>query len=133
MEAAERVDMPSPRGKKQQGIAERPYALIKCSARRDPSEPLAVDIGLNGRFYRLQRGEFVPIPAPVVEVLENAEIPYYVEEVLSDGSMGRKVYAGMQKRYPFEVVARLSEEQYLELREIALQRKITKDDIVEYR
>ena len=109
---------------------ENGFAIIRCAARRSPEEPNMVEVGVNGKAYSLQRGKLVPVPQDVVNVLNDAEIPYYTDE--DDEMTGRRALAGMTKRYPFEVVRRINEEQYAGLRAIAMTRDIAESDLKEF-
>ncbi|MEM5787631.1 MAG: hypothetical protein AAGU11_09950, partial [Syntrophobacteraceae bacterium] len=97
-----------------------------------PTEPESVDLGINGKMYKIKRGEIVPIPYALVEVAEHAETPVWKTE--SDGVSDRKVLVGYRPRYPFEVIGGINEEEAAELKAIMSQNgRLGEGDVFEYR
>ena len=92
--------------------ADPTHAVIRVAGKRNDTDPEFVSGGVNGQTYQLMREVLVPVPWHVVTSLRDA-----VEEKWSQdlGPDKQREFAGYTQRFPFEVVARTTEEQHREL------------------
>lgn len=112
------------------------FHIIRVNPPQNKDESMKVCPCVNGKNFEIKRGELVPVPQIVVNVLNSAEVPVYQdktgEELLHSGET-RKV-VGYTHRFPFSIMYRnISKEAYEELRRIAMQpgAKLTEEKIEE--
>ena len=62
------------------------FCTISVHTHEDAAQNFPVDVGVNGRQYRLPRGQQIVVPVAVIEVLDHARIDSWVREVDAQGN-----------------------------------------------
>jgi len=84
------------------------YAIIIEEA-RDSTDPAQVDVGINGRVYRMNRGVVCEVPPEVIEVLKNAIVGQARSHVDETG-LNKGVRYRPTRRFPYRVLGKAIDE-----------------------
>lgn len=84
------------------------YAIILEEA-RDQSDNPVVDVGVNGRVYRMNRGVVCEVPPEVIGVLKNAVIGHGSSNVDETG-LDKGVRYRSSRRFPYRVLGKAIDE-----------------------
>lgn len=88
---------------------------------RDSTETTYVDVGANGRAYRMQRGVVVDVPPEVIGVLKDAVVGRAVPIVNEQGISAGVTYRN-GRRFPFRILGRSVDAQGVRIKTFTAER-----------
>jgi hypothetical protein len=95
------------------------HAVIRCAAKTAKGDNSLVPVRVNGKKWTLNRSEIYPVPMQVVTALRNAIKPVYPDAAVEDTmAIRRRKEVDWSPRYPFELLQRITKDQFLKLWEI---------------
>jgi hypothetical protein len=75
---------------------------ISVHSHEDPAQNYPVDVGVNGRHYRIPRGVQTIVPVEVLEVLDHARLEAWVREVDENGNP--RLVRHERMSYPYSLI-----------------------------
>jgi len=107
------------------------FAVIRFPGKTRKQDPDEIHVGVNGKKYRMQRNEYLPVPKEVIDVLRNAIEPVAEPDSANGINMRRRKVVTFTPRFPFELLGWIGKSDYVALRDIAKTRTITEDELYE--
>ena len=117
-ETPAKVVAPAPKGK---------FYVVKIQASRDESDMPSQPVNVGGKRYVLTRGLNVPVPQSVIDVLDRATYMHW------ENVEGEERKVGTPRHRVPHTRIEISEEGYVALRAIALERTLKQPEVDKYR